>query len=289
METRRPFENVATRCWRALRHDPALWLGTAGVSVLLILALVGPVFWTASPTATNLAQTLSAPSLHHPMGTDDVGRDLFSRFNYGARTSLLVGTLAVMGGALIGSLLGLVSGGIGGSVDAVIGRVSDILLAFPPIILAVAITIGLGAGLVGATIGIILTSIPYYARVTKSEVIRVRSLAFIEAVRAAGASRRRVLFRHIMPNSVMTLPVLVSQNFGYAILTLAALGYIGLGIQPPTPEWGGMITEGQAYILGGQWWLVTFPGIGLIILTMSTGLLADSFHDRLDPRGAQRE
>ena len=281
MASRRPWA-VALR--RAAR-DPAVVVGTTGLFLVLFLAAFGPVIWAADPTLVHLDQALNAPSLAHPMGTDAVGRDIFARFNAGARTSILIGLLAVTTGATIGTLIGLLTGAIGGIFDAVAMRINDVLLAFPPIILAIAVTIGLGGGVWGPVVGIVLTSIPFYARVIRSEVLRVRTLAFTEAVRALGGSRRRIMLRHVFPNSVTTLPIIASSNFSYAILTLAALGFIGLGIKPPKPEWGSMITDGQQYILTGQWWIVIFPGIGLLLLTTTMGILADSLRDYLDPRG----
>jgi peptide/nickel transport system permease protein len=279
--SRRPWSLALRRAGR----DPAVVIGASGLFLVLFLAAFGPVIWATDPTLVHLDQALKAPSLAHPMGTDAVGRDIFSRFNAGARTSILIGLLAVTTGATIGTLIGLLTGAIGGIFDAVAMRINDVLLAFPPIILAIAVTIGLGAGVWGPVVGIVLTSIPFYARVIRSEVLRVRTLAFTEAVRALGGSRRRIMLRHVFPNSITTLPIIASSNFSYAILTLAALGFIGLGIKPPKPEWGSMITDGQQYILTGQWWIVIFPGIGLLLLTTTMGILADSLRDYLDPRG----
>jgi peptide/nickel transport system permease protein len=288
--TEAPSEAVARpRNWvysvRRASLDPALVVGFAFLAVLVFLAVFGPLVWRTGPTLVNLGLTFRPPSLAHPMGTDEVGRDQFARFIAGARTSMVAGLAAVAFGATLGTLIGVLSGAIGGFFDAVTMRLADVLLAFPPIILAIAVTIAAGGGLSAAVFGIVLTSIPSYARIIRSEVIRVRSLAFTDAVRAAGSSRSRILFRHILPNGVTTLPVIASSNFTYAVLTLAAMSYIGLGVQPPRAEWGEMITDGQQYALVGQWWLVVFPGLGLLILTISVGLIADRLRDYLDPRG----
>jgi peptide/nickel transport system permease protein len=164
-------------------------------------------------------------------------------------------------------------------------RCMDALVAFPPLVLAMAVTVGLGVGLRSAAIGIILTSIPYYARILRADVLRVRSLNYIEAGSALGATRGRLMWRHVLPNVVGSMPVLTAANFGYAILTLAALGFVGLGAQIPTPEWGAMITEGQQYILSGAWWLGVFPGLGVLIVVAATSMLADRVRDVFDPRG----
>ena len=270
---------------RVVVRDPTVIVGAAGLAVIVFLALFGSLIWSTDPTLVDLAHTFVSPAWSHPMGTDEVGRDVFARFIAGARASLVAGLAAVAAGATIGTALGVVSGAIGGLVDAVIMRLADVLLAFPPIVLAIAVSIAAGGGLSGAVLGVVLTSIPSYARIIRSEVLRVRSLAYTEAVRSAGGSRARILFRHVLPNSITTLPIIASSNFTYAVLTLAALSYVGLGVHPPQAEWGAMITDGQQYALTGEWWLVVFPGLGLLLLTISVGLLADRLRDYLDPRG----
>jgi peptide/nickel transport system permease protein len=193
--------------------------------------------------------------------------------------------VVVILGAILGGLVGLMAGALGSWIDNLLMRIMDALLSFPPLILAMMVTVGLGAGLQTAALGIILTSVPYYARILRSEVLRVRSLDFIQGVVALGASRQRIMFRHILPNALSTVLVQASAVFGYAILTLAALGFVGLGAQIPTPEWGAMITEGQSYFLTGGWWIGVFPGLGLLIAVTAANLLADRIRDLLDPRG----
>jgi peptide/nickel transport system permease protein len=196
-----------------------------------------------------------------------------------------VGVVVVVLGAFIGGLVGLIAGALGGWTDNLMMRIMDALLSFPPLILAMMVTVGLGAGLQTAAFGIILTSVPYYARILRSEVLRVRSLDFIQGAVALGASRQRLIFRHILPNTLSTVLVQASAVFGYAILTLAALGFVGLGAQIPTPEWGAMITEGQSYFLTGEWWIGVFPGLGLLVAVTAANLFADRIRDLLDPRG----
>lgn len=285
------------------RAWPLTWMTTAGrtlngflsnaasavavgvLGLIVLAAIFGPVFWPDGALTVHLADKLSGPSWSHPMGTDDVGRDVFARFLEGARISLLTGLVAVAGGSIIGGLIGLFAGALGGIVDAVAMRCMDALLAFPPLVLCMAVTVGLGVGLKTAAVGIVLTSIPYFARILRSDVLRVRSLNYIEAGTALGATKKRLIFRHILPNVLGTMPVLAAANFGYAILTLAALGFVGLGAQIPTPEWGAMITEGQQYILTGAWWIGVFPGLGVLLVVASSSMLADRARDIFDPRG----
>jgi peptide/nickel transport system permease protein len=174
---------------------------------------------------------------------------------------------------------------MGGWADATFMRMMDAILAFPALILAMAVTVGLGPGLETAVLGITLTSLPYYARLIRSEVLRIRSLPFIEAAYALGARRRRVMLRHMVPHVVSTLLIQSAAVFGYAILTLAALGFVGLGARIPTPEWGAMITDGLQYFLTGQWWIGLFPGLGVLVAVAATSVIADRTRDILDPRG----
>jgi peptide/nickel transport system permease protein len=266
-------------------HDPALALATAMLAMLVVLATIGPLVWTKDPLAVDIGASLQAPSWEHPMGTDDVGRDVFARFNEGAKISLAVGAVVVLVGAAIGGVAGLVSGVFGSWADAGLMRVMDAILAFPPLILAMAVTVGLGAGAMTATLGIIVTTIPFYARLVRSEVLRLRSLLFVEAAAAIGASPRRIIVRHIAPHTLPTLLIQGAAVFGYAILSLAALGFVGLGVQIPTPEWGTMITSGLNFALTGQWWISVFPGIGVLVAVAATSIIADRARDILDPRG----
>ncbi len=270
---------------RVLRSHPDLAVSLAILLLLAVLAIFGPLFWPHDPLAISLRETLQPPSLAHPMGTDHIGRDIFARFNLGALISLSVGVSVVITGALVGGVIGLISGISGPLLDNVLMRVMDAILAFPPLILAMAVTVGLGGGLETAALGIMLTSVPYYARLIRSDVLRIRQLPFIEAAETAGAGPARIILRHIVPHTVSTLLIQAAALFGYSVLALAALGFVGLGTQVPTPEWGVMITEGLQYALTGQWWIGVFPGLGLLVAVAATSVLADKARDLLDPRG----
>ena len=270
----------------SILRDRAILLACTLLLILVGLAALGPLFWPVDPLAVDVSAALEPPSAAHPMGTDGVGRDVFARFYSGARLSLTVGTIVVALGAVLGGLTGLIAGMLGGWLDNLLMRVMDAILAFPPLILAMAVTIGLGAGIDTAAIGIILTSIPWYARIIRSDVMRIRSLPFIEASVAIGASRWRIIGRHVIPHVIPTLLVQAAASFGYAILTLAALGFVGLGAQIPTPEWGAMITEGLTHAITGRWWVGIFPGLGLLLAVTAANLLADRARDLLDPRRA---
>ena len=270
---------------RFLWHDKELSGATLALLILLGLGVFSPVFWPLDPLAIDIGATLQPPSWEHPMGTDGIGRDIFARFNQGALISFGVGFSVVVVGALIGGLLGLISGTAGRAVENLIMRIMDSILAFPPLIMVMAVTIVLGSGLTTAAIGIVVTSVPWYARLTRSDVVRIRALPFIEAAHAIGTSRTRIIGRHILPHTLATLGIQAAALFGYSVLTLAALGFIGLGAQVPTPEWGVMITEGLGYAMTGHWWVGVFPGIGLLVAVTAATVLADRLRDILDPRG----
>jgi peptide/nickel transport system permease protein len=272
--------------FRFVMRDPALAVPVCVLIAMVLFALIAPVAWPKSPDAQNLLSALSKPSPSHPMGTDSLGRDVFARVAEGARISLLVAFIVATAGAVIGGVIGVLAGTFSGGVDTVAMRVMDAILAFPPLILAMAVTVGLGVGLRSAAIGITLVSIPWYARLLRSEATRIRSLPFIEAAAAAGASRRRIVMRHVLPHLLPMLYIQLAAAFGYAILALAGLSFVGLGAQVPTPEWGAMITDGLSYSLTGQWWVAVFPGVALLITVTAASMLSDRVRDVLDPRGS---
>jgi peptide/nickel transport system permease protein len=269
---------------RFARRNLELSAAIAAMAILVALAIVGPVIWPVDPYGVDVLGALSPPSLEHPMGTDDVGRDIFARFNAGARISLVVATVVTLASMVIGGLLGIVGGLLRGWVDDAISTLMDGILAFPPLIFAIAVAIALGAGVESAAVGITVTAIPFYARLLRSDVLKVREMTYIEAATAAGISFPSLVIRHIAPQLYSTLFIEAAAVFGFSIMTLAALGFVGLGAQPPTPEWGNMITEGLPYSLTGQWWLGVFPGIGVLMTSVATGLIADRLRDFYDPK-----
>ena len=275
---------VAWRGCTFVGRDVSLATATGLFVALVLTAAFGPVVWHVDPLLVDLDTVLQPPSLAHPMGTDGNGRDVLARFIDGSRISLVVGVAVVITGLMVGGTIGLVAGVSPGLADGVLMRVIDALAAFPPLILAMAITVGLGVGLDTAALGIMLSSVPYFARLIRSDVIRVRALASVEAAVALGASRLRVILRHILPHTTSTMLIQSAAVFGYAVLTLAALGFVGLGAQIPEPEWGAMITDGMRYALTGQWWITVFPGLGLLVAVVAANLLADRVRDILDPR-----
>ncbi|MDX0964557.1 ABC transporter permease subunit [Sinorhizobium medicae] len=271
-----------------LAHDWELLLGVVLFGLIVLLAVFGGWLWREDPLRVDILNSLLPPDLAHPMGTDDVGRDVLARFIRGAQVSMGVAISVTIAGTLIGGTLGLLAGLIGGWFDVVVSRIMDAILAFPPLILAMAVAIGLGQGIVSAGIDVILAAIPWYFRLLRSEVLRLRTLMYVESAQALGASSFRLIRLHILPQTTSTIFIQASSVFGFSILTLAALGFVGLGIQPPTPEWGTMITEGLAYALTGQWWLGFFPGLGIFILAVSANLIADRLRDIYDPKSGAR-
>ncbi len=275
----------AMRAARGLLSDRRIAVPFAVIVALVLFAIFAPILWGDGPDKQDLLHSLESPSWSHPMGTDQLGRDVFARVADGARISLIVATLVTLAGALLGGVIGLLAGTIGGISDGVVMRAMDAILAFPPLILAMAVTVGLGVGLNTAAIGVALVSVPWYARLLRSEALRIRSLPFIEASYAIGMKRSRVIARHVIPHMLPVLFIQMAAAFGYAVLGLASLSFVGLGAQVPTPEWGALITEGLSYSLTGQWWISIFPGVGLLITVTAASMLSDRLRDLLDPRG----
>jgi peptide/nickel transport system permease protein len=284
---RLPPDSTMRRLARGLRRDGPLYAAVALFGLLVLLAVFGPLLWPIGPLEMDFGATLAPPSLAHPMGTDGTGRDIFSRFMYGARISLSVSAVVVLTGFVFGGGLGLIAGIGGWIADVVLMRIVDALAAFPPLILAMAVTVGLGGGLHTAALGIMLSTVPFYARLIRSDVLRLRGQTFIEATTALGARPSRIVFRHLLPHTASTMLIQSAAVFGYSILTLAGLGFVGLGAQIPEPEWGAMITEGLQYALTGGWWVSVFPGIGVLIAVITANVIADHVRDRIDPRGRQ--
>jgi peptide/nickel transport system permease protein len=271
-------EPASERAWRAyprmLLRNRAGAAGVAIVTFLVALAVFAPLIAPASPMAIDPADRLQAPSLGHLFGTDDLGRDLLSRVIYGARYSLGGGVSIVLIGMCVGLVVGVIAGYTGGWVDEMLMRVTDIFLAFPSLILAMAVAASLGPSLANAVIAIGCVWWPWYARLVRGQTLRLRNQPFVTAAVVSGARGRHIVPNHILRNMISPIIVQMSLDVGYAILTLAGLSFIGLGAQPPTPEWGSMISVGRDYYLT-QWWFVTFPGLALLLTVAGFILLAD--------------
>ncbi|HEU5425044.1 MAG TPA: ABC transporter permease [Nitrolancea sp.] len=258
-------------------------LSLAIVVLSVLMALFAGQLAPDSPTKSQLTQVLERPSSTHVMGTDDLGRDVLSRIIFGSRASLSAGVVSTGIGLALGTFLGLISGYFLGIADTVIMRVMDALLAFPGLILALAITAALGPSLINAMIAIGIVSVPRFARLARGQVLSLRQTEYVEAVRALGAGNNRILFRHIGPNMLTPIIVQASLSVAFAILTEASLSVLGLGVQPPTPSWGFMLNQGRDY-LGQAPWLAIFPGIAIFLVVMAFNLLGDAIRDALDPR-----
>lgn len=274
---------MSPRLKRLLRR-PTMVFGVLVLVMFLAVALLAPVLPLANPIDLNMAARLKPPSSTNLLGTDTFGRDLLSRIVWGARVSLRVGLASVLVGCIAGASVGLVAGYAGGKWDALLMRTMDVILAFPSLILAMAIAAALGPNLNNAILAVAIVSIPRYARLVRSSVIAIRELEFVEAARALGASRLRTAVRHLLANSLGPIIVQATLGFGQAIISVAGLSFIGLGAQPPTPEWGAIITEGRYYVLSGRWWLTVFPGISIAMTVLGFNLVGDTLRDYLDPR-----
>jgi peptide/nickel transport system permease protein len=268
---------------RRLRLSPRLLVGGGLVAGLLLIALLAPLLAPYDPIAGDASQGLQPPSLAHPLGTDDQGRDVLSRVLYGSRISLSVAVISVAIGLGLGSSLGLLAGYLGGAVDLVGMRLVDALLAFPGLMLAIAITAALGPQVQNAMIAIGIVAIPAYARLTRGQVLSVREREYVAAARAAGASAGRIMVRHILPNVANPLIVQATFTAAFAILQEAVLSFLGLGAQPPSPSWGQDINYSQRYLINLLWWMSLGPGLAIFLSVLSFNLLGDALRDALDP------
>jgi peptide/nickel transport system permease protein len=265
-----------------LRANPIGAIGAAGILLLVMVSLLAPVIAPFEPTA-QIARRFSEPSLTHIMGTDDVGRDVFSRLVYGARVSLWVGVVAVGISTILGVTCGMIAGFFGGVIDNVLMRIVDILLAFPGLILAIIIASYLGPSLTNAMIAIGVVGAPHKARIARAPVLSILTEDYIIAARVLGASSPRILAQHVLPNAMAPLIVSTSLSLSGAILADAGLSFLGLGTQPPDPSWGAMLQEGRRF-MEDAWWMALYPGLGIMLAVLSFNLLGDGLRDILDPR-----
>jgi peptide/nickel transport system permease protein len=275
--------SLGERLQELLVHNRLFVLGL-GISVLFaFVALAAPLIAPHDPIAIDLESKLQSPSLSHPFGTDVLGRDVFSRVLHGARTSLITGLLVVSMALLIGLPMGLMAGYYGGRIDMFLMRVADVFLAFPPLLLPIAITAALGPGLFNALMALAISWFPWYARILRSSVIAVKNELFVKSSQAMGMHPLRIMWKHVLPNSTTPVIVQASMDFGYTILAAASLSFIGMGARPPTIEWGLMISGSRSIFLE-YWWTAVFPGLAIFALVWAVNLLGDGVRDLLDPR-----
>lgn len=268
---------------RRLLRNPLTALGIGVIALLVLVALLAPWLAPFDPLKQDLSNALQPPSRTHWFGTDEFGRDVFSRLVHGTRITLFIVSLVTVVVGPLGMAIGVVSGYFGGKVDAVLMRVADVFLSFPSLVLALAFVAALGPGLDHAVLAIALTAWPPIARLARAEALTLRGADFIIAAQLQGASHLRVLCRHLAPLCLPSVLVRLTMNMASVVLTAAGLGFLGLGAQPPLPEWGAMISEGRRYMLD-SWWLVAAPGAAILAVSMAFNLLGDGLNDALDPR-----
>jgi peptide/nickel transport system permease protein len=279
----RAVQSYATAA--AFAQNRLAMVGLGILLVVLVIVIGAPWLATADPIAQDLMTRLMPPSAAHWFGTDQYGRDIYSRVIYGARVTLLITLCVLVTVGPFGLVIGCISGCAGGWVDRVLMRVTDIFLGFPKLILALALVSALGPGLGNAMIAIALTSWPAYARTARSEALLLRRNEFVNAARVLGAGPARIVFRHVMPLCLPSVIVRLALDSAGIIMTAAALGFLGLGAQPPLAEWGTMISDGREFLLT-QWWVATFPGIAICVTSLAFNLVGDGLRDLLDPRSA---
>jgi len=272
--------------WLQLSQNRLAMLGLGIVLVLLVVAAFAPWLATHSATAQVLTDRLQPPSAAHWLGTDELGRDIYSRIVHGSRLTLYIVGLVVIIVGPVGLAVGTIAGYLGGWVDVVLMRITDIFLAFPRLILALAFVAALGPGIENAIIAIAITAWPPYARMARAETLTIRKADYIAAARIQGAGPVRIIGRHVVPMCLSSVIVRLTLDMAGIILTAAGLGFLGLGAQPPLPEWGAMISTGRQYLLN-QWWVATMPGLAIFIVSLGFNLLGDGLRDVLDPRQAR--
>jgi peptide/nickel transport system permease protein len=283
--TRQARLHKAYVLWLSLVGNPLALGGLIVVAVLVVISALAPLLSTHDPIAQDLAFALKPPSLANWFGTDEFGRDVYSRLVYGARTTLYISILVTVIVAPIGFVIGATAGYLGGWVDTILMRITDIFLSFPSLVLALAFSAALGPGIENAVIAIALTVWPPIARLARAETLTFRHADFVVAAVLQGAGMGRVLLHHIVPLCAPSIIIRLTLNMSSIILTAAGLGFLGLGAQPPMPEWGAMAASGRQYLLDA-WWLTTVPGIAILVVSLAFNLLGDGLRDIMDPRNA---
>ncbi|KUK58277.1 MAG: ABC-type dipeptide/oligopeptide/nickel transport system, permease component [Synergistales bacterium 53_16] len=265
------------------RQNKLAMVGTVLVAFFILIAIFAPLIAPYDPIEVDLSRTLLPPSSEYIFGTDQFGRDIFSRVVYGARIEVGIILLVTVISGTIGLAVGITAGYFGGVIDDVLMRITDVFLSFPNLILAMALSAMLGRGVFNAIIAISLVGWTIIARLARAEAMKIKSLPYIEAIRALGASNLRILLLHILPMCMSPVLVQLSLRMGSIILTAAGLGFLGLGAQPPTPEWGAIVSDGRSYLVE-QWWISTFPGLFIALVVLGFNLLGDGIRDMMDPR-----
>lgn len=281
--TRSKPRNYYTQVLRRLRQSPSAIVGSLVITMMVVLAVFAQQIAPFDPLEMRSGPPFTAPGVPHLMGTDQFGRDLFSRVLYGAQLSLRIGIISVVIGLFTGTFLGLVSGYYGGWWDRIIMRFIDAMLAFPGIMLALAIVATLGSSLNNVMIAVGVAYIPTYTRLVRSTVLANKEEIYVLAAQSVGARTPRILMRHILPNILAPIIVLSTVSIGTAIISAASLGYLGLGAQPPTPEWGLILNQGRSH-MRQAWWISTFPGLMIMVTVFAINMLGDGLRDALDPR-----
>ncbi|HVC17762.1 MAG TPA: ABC transporter permease [Rhodanobacter sp.] len=276
-------EHPARRALRTMFRRGSVRIGAAIVVCFLALTVLAPVLAPYNPTDQDLSSALSPPVLSHPFGTDQYGRDVLSRVMYGTRDAVLAIVVADGIALLAGSTLGLIAGFFGGRADAVIMRFVDVLLAFPYLLLALIIVAALGPSLANALIAIGIVYTPQYARLIRGQVLAVRAADYVRAARALGSGRVRLMLRHVLPNCFTPILVMATLQAGSVIVETAGLAFLGLGAQPPSPDWGALLADGHDYFLSA-WWIATFPGLAIFVVVLGFNLIGDALRDYADPR-----
>jgi peptide/nickel transport system permease protein len=267
-----------------LSENPVTAIALIMLMVLLFAAIFGPGLAPYDPIQTDTSRALRPPDFQHWFGTDNLGRDVFSRVLVATRLDLLISIAAVFISFVIGSTLGTLSGYFGGWTDRIVGRVMDTIMAFPLFVLAMGIVAALGNSIENVVYATAVINLPFYTRVARAEAAIRRDAGFVEAARLSGNTEGRVVLVHVFPNILPPMMVQISLNMGWAILNAASLSFIGLGVRPPTPEWGIMVAEGASFIISGQWWLALLPGMALMFAVLCFNLLGDGLRDLVDPR-----
>ncbi len=284
VEAARPSRSASRYALKVFLSNSLSVTGAIIVLVFILVGVLGSTFAPYESGAVNYQRVLEAPSRDHLFGTDAFGRDVFSRVLTGAGISLRVGLTVIVITTALGMVFGILSGYLGGTVDTLFMRVVDLFMAFPPVVIALVLAVIMGRGLITVMVALCLSGWTGMARLARGEVLSLKNRGFVRASRVIGAGRWHIIWHHLLPNILPPVLISASLSFGRVVLNTAGLSFIGVGVQPPLPEWGTMINEGRAFIVSGQWWLVLFPGLAILTSVMGLNLLGDGVRDILDPR-----